>query len=53
MRIRLEGNRAEITLGLIHLREVFTVTAMSRAFPNRAHPRKYRVYVRVVPRDNR
>lgn len=53
MRIRLEGNRAEITLGLIHLREVFTVTAMSRAFPNRAHPRNYRVYVRVIPRDNK
>ncbi|MEV3985632.1 hypothetical protein [Nonomuraea sp. NPDC049758] len=53
MRIRLEGNRAEITPGLIHLREVFTVTAMSRAYPDRAHPRKYRVYVRIVPRDNR
>ncbi|MFG2078680.1 hypothetical protein [Nonomuraea maritima] len=53
MRIRLEGNRAEITLGLIHLREVFTVTAMSRAFPNRAHPRNYRVYVRVIPRDHK
>ncbi|WP_219460022.1 hypothetical protein [Nonomuraea rhizosphaerae] len=53
MRIRLEGNRAEITLGLIHLREVFTVTAVSRAFPDRAHPRRYRVYVRIDPRDNR
>ncbi|MFI7425244.1 hypothetical protein [Nonomuraea sp. NPDC049684] len=53
MRIRLEGNRAEITLGLIHLREVFTITAMSRAYPDRVHPRKYRVYVRIVPRDNR
>ncbi|NJP96624.1 hypothetical protein HCN51_45565 [Nonomuraea sp. FMUSA5-5] len=53
MRIRLEGNRAEITLGLIRLREVFTVTAMSRAYPDRAHPRVYRVYVRISPRDNR
>ncbi|HEX4813141.1 MAG TPA: hypothetical protein VFV66_10370 [Nonomuraea sp.] len=53
MRIRLEGNRAEITLGLTHLREIFTVTAMSRAYPDRAHPRRYRVYARIVPRDNR
>ncbi|MEU0565171.1 hypothetical protein ABZ297_07235 [Nonomuraea sp. NPDC005983] len=50
MRIRLEGNRAELTLGLIHLREVFTVTAMSRAYPDRNHPRKYRVYVHIIPR---
>jgi hypothetical protein len=53
MRIRLEGNRAEITLGLINLREVFNVTAMSRAYPDRAHPRKYRVYVRIIPRKDR
>jgi hypothetical protein len=50
MRIRVEGTRAEIALGLNHLRRVFMVTAMSRAYPHRAHPRKYRVYVRVVPR---
>ncbi|NRQ36636.1 hypothetical protein HII36_33090 [Nonomuraea sp. NN258] len=53
MRIRLEGSRAEITLGMIHLREVFTVTAVSRAYPNRAHPRNYRVYVRIAPRKDR
>lgn len=53
MRIRLEGNRAELTLGLTHLREVFTVTAMSRAYPDRARPRSYRVYVRITPRKER
>ncbi|WP_162795898.1 hypothetical protein [Nonomuraea lactucae] len=53
MRIRLEGNRAEIALGMIHLRELFTVTAMSRAYPDRARPRNYRVYVTIIPRKVR
>ncbi|MEU7741193.1 hypothetical protein [Nonomuraea sp. NPDC049158] len=52
MRIRLEGNRAEITLGMIHLREMFTVTAMSRAYPDRSRPHTYRVYVRIIPRKD-
>ncbi|WP_158088641.1 hypothetical protein [Thermoactinospora rubra] len=50
MRIRLEGNRAEIALGMAYLREVFTVTSMSRAYPDRARPRVYRLYVTITPR---
>nr|WP_176573394.1 hypothetical protein [Nonomuraea pusilla] len=50
MRIRLEGNRAELTLGMIHLREVFTVTSVSRAYPDRARPHTYRLYVTILPR---
>jgi hypothetical protein len=53
MRIRLEGNRAELTLGMIHLRELFTVTSMSRAFPDRARRRSYRLYVTITPRKDR
>ncbi|MEU7863846.1 hypothetical protein [Nonomuraea sp. NPDC049141] len=53
MRIRLEGNRAELTLGMIHLRQIFTVTAMSQAFPDRARPRNYRLYVTITPRKGR
>ncbi|MET7333323.1 hypothetical protein [Nonomuraea sp. NPDC005650] len=52
MRICLEGNRAEITLGMIHLRRLFTVTSMSRAFPNRNRPRHYRLYVTITPRKS-
>ncbi|MEV4374018.1 hypothetical protein ACIBQ6_34440 [Nonomuraea sp. NPDC049655] len=50
MRIRLEGNRAELTLGMIGLRQHFTVTSMSRAFPDRNHPRRYRLYLTITPR---
>lgn len=54
MRIRLEGNRAELTLGMIHLRQIFTVTSMSRAFPDRSRPRNYRPYVTITPhKDHR
>ncbi|MEW9554076.1 hypothetical protein [Nonomuraea sp. NPDC050783] len=53
MRIRLEGNRAEITLGMIHLRRLFTITSMSRAFPDRHHPRHYRIYLKITPRRSR
>ncbi|WP_187281571.1 hypothetical protein [Nonomuraea sp. C10] len=53
MRIRLEGNRAEIALGMLHLREVFDVTSMSRAYPDRARPRSYRMYVTITPRKSR
>jgi hypothetical protein len=53
MHIRLEGNRAELTLGLTHLREVFDVTAMSRAYPDRTRPRTYRMYVTITPRKSR
>lgn len=50
MRIRLEGNRAELTLGMIHLRQHFTITSMSRTFPNRNRPRHYRLYLTITPR---
>ncbi|GII52848.1 hypothetical protein Pth03_12370 [Planotetraspora thailandica] len=51
MKIRIDGNRAEITLGMIRLREIFTVTSMSRAYPDRARRRQYRVYVNLIPRE--
>ncbi|SEK30853.1 hypothetical protein [Nonomuraea pusilla] len=53
MRIRLEGTRVQLALGMIRLRHVFTVTDVSRAYPHRAHPRTYRLYVRVAPRPER
>ncbi|WP_171074831.1 hypothetical protein [Nonomuraea basaltis] len=53
MRIRLEGNRAELTLGMVHLRQFFTVTSMSRAFPARNRPRHYRIYLTITPRQSR
>lgn len=53
MRVRFEGNRAEIALGMLQLREVFDVTSMSRAYPDRARPRSYRMYVTITPRKSR
>jgi hypothetical protein len=52
MRIRLEGNRAELALGMIHLRQHFAVTSMSRAFPARNRPRHYRLYITLTPRKD-
>jgi hypothetical protein len=52
MRLRLEGNRAELTLGMIQLRQLFTVTSMSRAFPARNRPRHYRLYLTIIPRKD-
>ncbi|MEO3875321.1 hypothetical protein ABGB18_41610 [Nonomuraea sp. B12E4] len=51
MRIRLEGSRAELTLGLIHLREAFAITSMSRAYPDRSHPGRYRLFLRISPKE--
>jgi hypothetical protein len=53
MRIRLEGTRAEITYSMIRLREVFTVTSVSRAYPARTNPRCYRLFIKILPRENR
>ncbi|GAA2846668.1 hypothetical protein GCM10010517_03420 [Streptosporangium fragile] len=51
MRIRLDGTHAEITYSMFRLREIFTVTSVSRAFPDRARPRTYRVFVDIIPRE--
>ncbi len=51
MRIRLDGTHAEITYSMFRLREVFTVTSTTRAYPDRARPRSYRVYVNIIPRE--
>ncbi|MEV0312300.1 hypothetical protein [Nonomuraea fuscirosea] len=52
MRVRLEGSRAELTLGMIHLRQHFTVSSMSRAFPARNRARYYRIYLTITPRES-
>ncbi|MGA4993831.1 hypothetical protein [Nonomuraea bangladeshensis] len=52
MRIRLEGSRAELALGMIHIRQLFTVTAMSRAYPARHRSRHYRLYLTISPRKD-
>lgn len=51
MKIRLDGTHAEITYSMFRLREIFTVTSVSRAYPDRARPRQYRVFVNIVPRE--
>ncbi|MDP9865586.1 MULTISPECIES: hypothetical protein [Streptosporangium] len=53
MRIRLDGTHAEITYSMFRLREIFTVTSVSRAFPDRVRPRNYRVFVDIIPREIR
>ena len=51
MKIRLDGTHAEITYSLFRIREIFTVTSMSKAYADRARARQYRVYVNIVPRE--
>ncbi|GGK62770.1 hypothetical protein Ppa06_20930 [Planomonospora parontospora subsp. parontospora] len=51
MRIRLDGTHAEITYSMFRLREIFTVTSVSRAHPDRTRPRNYRVFVNIIPRE--
>lgn len=45
MRIRLHGTRPELVDALTRLRQVFPVASVSRAYPDRSHARRYRVYV--------
>ena len=45
MRIRIDGTRAEIVDALFRLRLHFTVYAVSRAYPDRARPHHWRVYL--------
>ncbi|GAA3695399.1 hypothetical protein GCM10022224_071330 [Nonomuraea antimicrobica] len=51
MRIRIDGTRAEIVDALFRLRLHFTVCGVSRAYPDRAHPRQWRVYLTTRPRE--
>ncbi|MET7459584.1 hypothetical protein [Nonomuraea sp. NPDC005501] len=51
MKIRLDGTRPEITYSMFRLREIFTVTSVSRAYPSRHRPRQYHIYVNIVPRE--
>ncbi|MFE3455254.1 hypothetical protein ACFXJ8_40695 [Nonomuraea sp. NPDC059194] len=53
MRIRLDGTRAEIIDAFFRLRLNFTVSGVSRAYPDRAKPRHWRVYVNTTPREGR
>ncbi|MEV4066287.1 DUF3970 family protein [Nonomuraea dietziae] len=53
MRIRLDGTRAEIVDALFHLRLNFTVAGVSRAYPDRARPQHWRVYLNTTPRERR
>jgi hypothetical protein len=50
MRIRLDGTRAELIDALFRLRLNFTVSGISRAYPDRAKPRHWRIYVTTHPR---
>ncbi|WP_264295015.1 hypothetical protein [Microbispora sitophila] len=36
---------------MFRLREIFTVTSVSRAYPDRTRPRNYRVFVSIIPRQ--
>lgn len=51
MRIRLDGTHAELTYSMFRLREIFTVTSVSHAHPDRNHPRTYRIFVNIIPRE--
>ncbi|GAA5073530.1 hypothetical protein HNP84_008521 [Thermocatellispora tengchongensis] len=53
MRIRLDGTRAEIVDALYRLRLAFTVSDVSRVYPDRAKPRHWRIYLTTEPRDRR
>lgn len=46
MRIRVHGDRTEITEAVMRLRDVFVVAEVSRLYPDRPVRRgRYRVYV--------
>ncbi len=53
MRIRLDGTRAEIADALFRFRQIFTVSGISRAYPDRARPHHWRVFVTTTPRERR
>ncbi|MFI6325503.1 DUF3970 family protein [Nonomuraea sp. NPDC050556] len=53
MRIRLDGTRAEIVDALFRLRLNFTVSDVSRVYPDRARPRHWRIYVNTLPKEGR
>jgi hypothetical protein len=53
MRIRLDGTRAELVDALFRLRLNFTVSGVSRAYPDRGKPHHWRLYVTTHPRDRR
>ncbi|MFI6599125.1 DUF3970 family protein [Nonomuraea sp. NPDC050536] len=53
MRIRLDGTRAEIVDALFRLRLNFTVSGVSRAYPDRGKPRHWRIYVDTTPSERR
>ncbi|MEV4835905.1 hypothetical protein AB0K05_15370 [Nonomuraea sp. NPDC049486] len=53
MRIRLDGTRVELTDALFRLRLNFTVADVSRAYPDRARPRHWRIYLTTQPREGR
>ncbi|MGI5286566.1 hypothetical protein ACQEVF_24955 [Nonomuraea polychroma] len=53
MRIRLDGTRAEVIDALFRLRLNFTVTDVSRLYPDRAKPSHWRIYLTTTPRQRR
>ncbi|GII34179.1 hypothetical protein [Planotetraspora mira] len=53
MRIRLDGTPAEIIDALFRLRQTFTVSGVSRAYPDRAKKHRWRVFVTTTPRERR
>ncbi len=53
MRIRIDGTRAEIVDALFRLRLHFTVIGVSGAYPDRARPHHWRVYLTTTARDRK
>ncbi|MEU8252253.1 DUF3970 family protein [Nonomuraea sp. NPDC048916] len=53
MRIRLDGTRAEIVDALFRLRTNFTVSGVSRVYPDRGRPHHWRIYVNTLPKQRR
>ncbi|MEV5552399.1 hypothetical protein AB0L44_01980 [Nonomuraea wenchangensis] len=52
MRIRIDGTRAEIVDALFRLRLHFIVIGVSRAYPDRARPHHWCVYL-TTARDRK
>ncbi|MGV9379999.1 DUF3970 family protein [Nonomuraea sp. NPDC003707] len=53
MRIRLDGTRPELVDALFRLRQTFTVSNVSRAYPDRARPHHWRIFITTAPKERR
>ncbi|MER6946530.1 hypothetical protein ABT294_21100 [Nonomuraea sp. NPDC000554] len=53
MRMRLDGTRPELIDALFRLRLSFTVSHVSRAYPDRTRPHHWRIFLTTAPKDRR